>query len=179
MDLSTTITPSGSQLNADDLIQGERTFTIERVTAGSAEQPVSIHLRESPGRPWKPSKSMRRVLVAAWGAESDAYLGRHVTLARNPEITYGGKQVGGIEIAAMSHIGNPIHLALTVARGKKRPLTVQPLTAPEPTFTVPKFSSVDDYRAHWTQRRDEGATREELDAIVTASKTVAEGGADG
>ena len=90
MDLSSTIAPKSDQLNADDLLTGPRTFTIEKVTQGTAEQPVNIHLTESPGRPWKPSKSMRRVLVSAWGPDGNTYNGRHVTLYRNPDIKFGG-----------------------------------------------------------------------------------------
>lgn len=171
MDISSTIKPKSTQLNADDLLAGPRTFTIESITRGSAEQPVNIYLVESPGRPWKPSKSMRRVLVAAWGADSDAYVGRYVTLYRNPEVKYAGEEVGGIEISHMTGIQKPLKLALTVTRGKKRSHTVQPLTAPEPTFTVPKLETEDEYRQHWLKRRDEGASRAELDAIHAASNT--------
>lgn len=171
MDLSTTIAPKSDQLNADDLIAGPRTFTIEKVTQGNAEQPVNINLTESPGRPWKPSKSMRRVLVSAWGADSDAYVGQCVTLYRNPDVKYAGEPVGGIEIAAMTGIEKPLKLALTVTRGKKRAHTIQPLTNPAPTFTVPKLATADEYRDHWIKRRDDGASKDELDAIQTAANT--------
>ena len=171
MDLSQTIAPKSDQLNADDLIAGPRTFTIEKVTRGNAEQPVNIALVESPGRPWKPSKSMRRVLVAAWGSDGDAYAGGSVTLYRNPDIKFGGDVVGGIEISHMTGLPKPLKLALTVTRGKKRSHTVQPLTAPEPTFTVPKLETEDEYRQHWLKRRDEGASKAELDAIHAAANT--------
>lgn len=171
MDLSQTIAPKSDQLNADDLIAGPRTFTIEKVARGNAEQPVNIHLVESPGRPWKPSKSMRRVLVAAWGPDGDKYAGGSVTLYRNPDIKFGGDVVGGIEISHMTGIPKPLKLALTVTRGKKRSHTVQPLTAPEPTFTVPKLATEDEYREHWLKRRGEGASKAELDAIHAAANT--------
>lgn len=171
MDLSSTIAPKSDQLNADDLLAGPRTFTIEKVTQGNSEQPVNIFLAESPGRPWKPSKSMRRVLVTAWGPDGNTYAGHHVTLYRNADIKFGGEQVGGIEISHMTDIKGPLKLALTVTRGKKRAHTVQPLTSPEPTFTVPKLANPDEYRDHWTKRRDEGASRAELDAIHAASNT--------
>ena len=170
MDLSSTIAPKSDQLNADDLLTGPRTFTIEKVTQGTAEQPVNIHLTESPGRPWKPSKSMRRVLVSAWGPDGNTYNGRHVTLYRNPDIKFGGETVGGIEIAAMTGIEKPLKLALTVTRGKKRAHTIQPLTNPAPTFTVPKLATADEYRDHWIKRRDDGASKDERDAIQTAAK---------
>ncbi len=67
MDLTRSIEPNSSQVNADDLIASDRTVTITGVEEGSAEQPVFVHLQEIPDRTWRPSKSMRRVLVAAWG----------------------------------------------------------------------------------------------------------------
>lgn len=174
MDLSSTIAPKSDQLNADDLLTGPRTFTIEKVTQGNPEQPVNIHLAESPGRPWKPSKSMRRVLVSVWGPDGNTYNGRHVTLYRNPDIKFGGETVGGIEVSAMTGIEKPLKLALTVTRGKKRAHTIQPLNDPTPTFTVPKLASADEYRSHWIKRRNEGASKDELDAIQTAANTTTE-----
>lgn len=172
MDISSTIEPRSDQLNADSLMAGPRTFTIESVTAGTSEQPVNINLVESPGRPWKPSKSMRRVLVTAWGPDGDTYAGRHVTLYRNPEVKYAGQEVGGIEVSHLSHIDKPLRIALTVTRGKKRAHTIQPLTAPETTFTVPDLASPDEFRAHWKARRDAGASKAELDAIQQAASTI-------
>ena len=59
MDISDTIIPRSDQINAEDLLAGPQTFTIEKVTKGSSEQPINIHLAELPGRPWRTSKSMR------------------------------------------------------------------------------------------------------------------------
>jgi hypothetical protein len=127
MDLTKTITPKSDQLNSDDLMTGPVTVTITEVRDGNAEQPVSIHLAEFPGRPYKPSKSMRRVLVQGWGSDGDTYAGRRLTLFRNPEIKFGGDQVGGIEISHMSHIPKRFSVSLMVTRGKRKPFNVQPL----------------------------------------------------
>lgn len=133
MDLTDTIEPKSDQLNADDLMAGEQTFTIEKVTAGDPDQPVNIHLTERPGRPYRPSKSMRRVLVQAWGARGEAYVGRRLTLYRDPNIKFGGIAVGGIVISHLSHIDGPVKVSLTVTRGKKQLTTVKPLKdAPQP-----------------------------------------------
>lgn len=134
MDLTRSIEPNSSQVNADDLIASDRTVTITGVEAGSAEQPVFVHLQEIPDRTWRPSKSMRRVLVAAWGPEASNYVGRRVTLTRNPDITFGRERVGGIEVAALSHIEKPLTVALTATRGKRKNFTVQPL--PDAAATV-------------------------------------------
>lgn len=131
MDISSSTAPRSDQQNYDDYVAGPKTVTVAEVRQGSAEQPVEIHLVEFPGRPYKPSKSMRRVLVAAWGAEASEYTGRKIRLYGDPEVTFGRDKVGGIKIAALSNIDKPLSIALTVTRGKRAPFTVQPITATE------------------------------------------------
>jgi hypothetical protein len=133
MDISATTAPRSDQQNYDDYQAGPKTVTVTEVKAGSDEQPVEIHLAEFPGRPYKPSKSMRRVLVQAWGKESSTYAGRRLTLVGDPTVRFGGSVVGGIKISHLSHIDKPLSLALTVTRGKRASYTVQPLTEAAPT----------------------------------------------
>ena len=136
--MTESIAPKTDQQNFDDYLIGPRTVTITAVKQGSPEQPVSVELAEYPGRPFKPNKSMRRVLVSAWGADSTAYVGRRLTLFGNPKVVYGGKAVGGIEIAAMSNLPKRLTLALTETRGKKRSFSVDPLPDAQPAEpTVP------------------------------------------
>lgn len=136
MDLTESIAPKSDQLNAEDLLTGPRTFTIEKVSAGSAEQPVNIHLVEFPGRPYRPSKTQRRVMVAAWGKETDVYPGRRLTLYRDPDVKFGGVKVGGIKVSHLSHITKRLSIALTETRGKRAQVTVEPLPdAPPETLT--------------------------------------------
>lgn len=132
MDISNTIVPRSDQLNAEDLLTGPRTFTVDKVSKGSAEQPVDVHLVESPGRPFRPSKTVRRILVAAWGPDAAAYAGRRMTLYRDPDVKFGGLDVGGIRVSHLSHIDKPLTLALTVTRGKRQAYVVQPLTEAPP-----------------------------------------------
>lgn len=131
MDITSTTAPKSDQQNFDDYVSGPKTVTVSDVKAGSAEQPVEIHLVEFPGRPFKPSKSMRRVLVAAWGAESSTYVGRRMTLYGDPTVKFGGIAVGGIRISHLSHIDKTLTLALTVKRGARAPFVVQPLEVPK------------------------------------------------
>jgi hypothetical protein len=127
MDISATTAPRSDQQNFDDYSAGPKTVTISEVRAGSAEQPVEIHLVEYPGRPYKPSKSMRRVLVAAWGPESAPWPGRRMTLVGDPSVKFGGIVVGGIKISHLSNIDKKLTVSLTVTKGKRSPHTVEPL----------------------------------------------------
>jgi hypothetical protein len=134
MDITKTVEPRSDQLNFDDVATTPLTITVTEVKAGGPEQPVELHNAEYPGRPFKPGKSMRRVLIAAWGAEASAYVGRRITLYGDQTIKFGKDAVGGIRIRALSHITEPLTVALTVTRGKRAPFTVQPL----PTDTSDK-----------------------------------------
>lgn len=128
-DLSLTITPKSDQLNADDLIAGPMTIRITKVTAcpGSAEQPIAIYFDGDNGKPYKPCKSMRRVLVQVWGKDGMSYVGRRMTLYRDQNVMFGGVAVGGIRISHMSDIDSAVTLALTATRASRKPYTVQVL----------------------------------------------------
>jgi hypothetical protein len=148
MDISSTTEPRSDQQNFDDYAAGPRTVTISEVRAGSTEQPVELHLAEYPGRPYKPSKSMRRVLVAAWGSEAEAYVGRRLTLVGDPSVKFGGSTVGGIKIAALSNLDKRLTISLTVTKGKRAPHTVDPL--PDAPPVNPNAALIAELRAEWT-----------------------------
>lgn len=137
-DLSMTIAPKSDQINADDLIGGPRTITITRVTGneGSPEQPVNIFFEGDNGKPYRPCKSMRRVMVAVWGADGASYTGRSMTLYRDPSVQFGGMQVGGIRISHMSHIDKAVTMALTATRANRKPYTVKPLAVAQAASPV-------------------------------------------
>ena len=133
-DMSQVIIPKSDQLNADDLIAGPMTITITQVTIrGGQEQPIAISFEGDNGKPYKACKSMCRVMVTAWGADSKKYTGRSMTLYRDPSVKWGGLEVGGIRISHMSDIKAPLTLALTITRANKKPFTVQPLSRPAGT----------------------------------------------
>jgi hypothetical protein len=131
MDLTESIAPRSDQVNADDLIAGPQTYTIREVIAGKAESPFDFLLIET-DRAYRPSKTMRRVIVNAWGPEAANYAGRRLTLYREPTIQFGGKTVGGIRVSHMSHIDGPVEVMAQVTRGKREKFTVQPLADVSP-----------------------------------------------
>ena len=130
MDVSKSIEPRSDQMNFDDVASESLTVTVTGVKQGPPDQPVHVHLAEYPDRPYKPAKSMRRVLVAVWGKDAAAWAGRSLTLYGDPTIKFGKDAVGGIRISHVSHIDQPMTVSLTITRGKRAPFTVQPLTGP-------------------------------------------------
>ncbi len=132
-DMASAIVPKSDQLNADDLIAGPITITVTGVSVrGGQEQPVSISFDGDNGKPYKPCKSMCRVMVNAWGPDSKNYVGRSMTLYRDASVKWGGLDVGGIRISHLSDIDGPMTMALTATRSSRKPFTVKPLAAAEP-----------------------------------------------
>jgi hypothetical protein len=163
LDITETLAPKSDQLNADDLMAGPRTVTITGVSRGDPDQPVNVTTAEfGDERPFKPCKSMRRVMVAAWGVDAAAYVGRRMTIYREDKVRYGGAEVGGIRISHMSHLDKRLTLALTITRGKRAPFTVDPLLD-EPTK---KLAWITDEMATEFERDIAAAnTVQELDAV--------------
>lgn len=147
MDISAAAQPRSDQINADDLIGGPCIVTIAEVCRGNEEQPVNIITEEfGRDRPYKPGKSMLRVLITAWGKDASVYTGRRLVLYRDPDVRFGKDAVGGIRISAMSHINSRITLALTVTRGRRAPFVIDPLRD-EPVKGMSEAT-----RKKWTDR---------------------------
>lgn len=148
-DMSKTVAPKSDQINADDLLAGPITITVERVTGNdNVDQPVNISFTGDNGKPFRPCKSMRRVLIAAWGADASKYVGRSMTLFCDQEVAFGGMKVGGIRISHLSDISQEMTIALTATRAKKKPYTIKPLGA------VKKEPTAEDKKSAATKKRD-------------------------
>ena len=144
-----TAEPRSDQWNADDFTGGPRTFTVAGVKNGAAEQKYDIELIEGEGRAWRPPLGMLRVLMNAWGDEAAVWVGRRVTLFKDPTVRFGKEVPGGIRISHLSHIGNkPLNVPITIARGTRRTYTVQPLPdAPAPVAG----QQMEPWRTQWQE----------------------------
>jgi hypothetical protein len=128
IDLRNTIAPKSDQLNADDLIGTTKTIRVTKVSmCAEPDQPIAISFEGDGGKPYKPCKSMRRLLVSVWGPDGASYAGRSMTLFRDEKVRFGGADVGGIRISHLSHIEKPVVVALTVTKSVRKPFKVLPL----------------------------------------------------
>ena len=160
-DMSSVIVPRSDQLNADSLLAGCLTIKISAVNIRpGTEQPVAINYEGDGGRPYRPCKSMARVMVTMWGADANEYIGKSMTLYCDPKVLWGGMAVGGIRISHMSDIPDARTMALTATKGNKKPFTVKPLIV-EVQPTQPD-KAADGVRAliELIQGADEGALRD-------------------
>ena len=172
MDITDSLAANSAQQNYDEYLAGPKTVTVAEVTQGTAEQPVNVELVEFPGKPFKPAKSVRRVLAAAWGTDASKWTGRRLTIYGDPSVRYGGKEVGGLRVSHVSHIDKPITVALTVTRGKRAPFTVQPLPDAPPVPPIPEdVQTLAQYQDYYRHRAQNGATPEELAMIQQNAPT--------
>ena len=172
MDITDSLAANSAQQNYDEYLAGPKTVTVAEVTQGTAEQPVNVELVEFPGKPFKPAKSVRRVLAAAWGTDASKWTGRRLTIYGDPSVRYGGKEVGGLRVSHVSHIDKPITVALTVTRGKRAPFTVQPLPdQPAPPPIPEDVQTLAQYQDYYRHRAQNGATPEELAMIQQNAPT--------
>ena len=132
MDISNALIAKSDQLNAIDLIGAPSTVTIVNVEfVEGSEQPVKIFTDVfGQGRPFKPSKTVLRMLAGAWGIETNAWVGKRMALYREATVRWAGEEIGGIRIQGLSDIAKPIVFSLPVSKGKNAKSTVQPLAAP-------------------------------------------------
>jgi len=193
MNISSTLKGKSEQLDNVDLMGGPRDFTVTKaVVREGHEQPLVVTLAEY-DRPWLPGLTMRRLIAAMWGEESDDYVGHRVRLFRDPDVAFGGSKTGGTRISHASHIDKTLTVSLPTSKGKFGAFTVKPLTDPprvEPARipdTLPR-PSLDDIanctdpatlRTWWTANpsmRDQiSARKAELDTATQG--TLNKGGA--
>lgn len=128
-DMSNTVSPKSDQLQADDLVGG-RTITIKinrRENKKGTEQPLSLFYDGDNGKPYKPSKGMRHVLIGLFGKSSKKYVGETLVLYRDEKVTFGPDTTGGVRISNASRITEPMTIIIPVKRGIRKPFTVKPL----------------------------------------------------
>lgn len=144
-DLRYTIVPKSDQLNAEQLMAGDMTITVTDVRIGSDDQPVVIHYEGEDGRPFKPCKTCRKVLIFAWGEDGRKWVGKSMTLFNDPSVKFGGMSVGGIRISHLSDIQRELTVSLTATKGKKTPHTIKVLK-PARTTAANKAETVETIR---------------------------------
>jgi hypothetical protein len=144
INLNGTTAPKSDQLNADDMISGSMTLEITNVRVTSGDQPISIDYKGGQGRPYKPCKSMRRVLIGLWGDNGEVFIGRTIIVYNDKNVKWAGKAVGGIRISHMSHIEKDERVLLTETRGKRVPCLIKKLEIePLNTITAEEYNIFD------------------------------------
>lgn len=139
IDLAPLTAAKVDRVTADGLIAGPRTITITNVESEVYEgkQIASLSFAGDDRMPFKPCKTMLRLIAAVWGPRTSQWVGRSMTLYRDPKVTFGADTPGGVRISHMSHMERDAEVILTLKKGKKgvvrvKPLATQQRQAPEP-----------------------------------------------
>lgn len=168
-----TAEPRSDQINYEDFLAGPRVYTIGGVRVGTAEQKYDIQLQEEQ-RVWRPPLTVLRTLIACWGDDATVWQGRQAELYGDPSIRFGKDAVGGIRIKALSHLDEPKTVTVTVARGKRTKITIQPLHVAPPTdwqaLLQDAHGDRDKLLQLHTRATSEHASQDILDAIITAGQ---------
>jgi hypothetical protein len=163
-DFAATLEAKSDQINNVDLIDNPMTITITKVKVNLRDdQQVSISFAESADKVYRPCKGMRRVMAQLWSADPARFIGRKLTIYRDPDVRFGKDILGGIRISAMSHIANPISVAVPVSKGKVKAYTIQPLSvadaAPPPELRAVINSEAAQSEAYAVANRGTDAFR--------------------
>ena len=153
--IAKSIVPKSDQLNAEDLLSGPITVTVTDVKQGTAEQPIAIII-DGERQPYKPCKTMRKMLVFCWSDQRANWIGKRMTLYADADVKWAGVAVGGIRISHVSGIESQVMLMLSETKGKRKPIVVKPLPD-EVQQSVP---------VNFTDMICEAKTSEELDKIA-------------
>lgn len=143
MSILDVLKPKSDQINADDLIGRTMTVTIKEILVKAGDQPISIFFEGDYEKPYKPCKSMGRVMAHIWTDDEKKWIGKSMTLYCDPKVTFGPVAMGGIRISHMSDIAAPVTLMLTVTKASRKPFTVQPLKVQAPAAPAEDDKSTD------------------------------------
>lgn len=123
--VSQTVLAKSDQLNFDDFSGNKKVILITDVKVKIGDQPVSVFYDGHNGKPWKPSLGMRRLLIEAYGEESDNWIGKSVELYGDATVKWAGAEIGGIRISALSDIDKSgLTAFIALSRGKRRKATI-------------------------------------------------------
>lgn len=136
------------RLNYEDFIMGPKDFTIVRLAKkiDQGKPRLLIFFDGYESTPYWPSLGMVKCLSSpdGWGeAEFPQWIGRRMRLFGEPTVVFAGKEMGGIQISAISHIKGEYTTKITLRRGLRIDFTIEPLA----TTTVSKPAPALQYPA--------------------------------
>lgn len=167
LDITPFIEAESDRITSDDLIAGPASYTVARVE-GRSEQDgkkrLVIHLQGA-SKPFIPCKGMVRLLGHLWGADLSQWVGRGLTLYRDPDVRFGKDMTGGVRICAVSDIERPATVPIRTSQKSVKAYKVDPL-ARQQLATPPKQSPGGDRAQIWLDGQMDQIEAAETAAIL-------------
>lgn len=139
IDVSATIVAKSDQINAADIADPITVEILDVRLKSGDDQPVEIEITNY--KPWRPCKSMRRLLARMWGTDASRWIGQRITLYHEASVSWAGQPVGGIRVSAMSGIDGDQNIRLPAKRGKYETHSIARIDTPaEPTMTIAELA---------------------------------------
>ena len=136
-DMADTLKVKSDQLNAIDLLTGPITVQITGGRKTRDQQQPVIFTLSGGHMPWKPCKTMRRLLTELEGSsKGKPWYGRWVTFYTDPSVTYGKDPVGGIRVSAVSGIPKARKVTLMTGRARYTTYNIKVLKPGEQTTSA-------------------------------------------
>ncbi len=166
-DITPTLAAKSDQLNAADLMGSPATVRVLGVSINnSVDQPVIIKI-DGGYQPYKPCKSMRRLLAQIWGSSSKDWVGQSLTVFCDPEVTWAGQAVGGIRISHVTGLNRQCEIPLRSSKTKVITYTIHPLIIELPAYTDDALA---DNSEAWIKAFESGETTPDRLINVIKSK---------
>lgn len=128
------IEAESDRIVGDDLIAGPRTFTVSKVSGVIDEKKKKRLVLQLDGanKPFIPCKGMARLLGHFWGADAAKWVGRVLTLYRDPDVRFGADTTGGVRVCAVSDIDRTEKVPIRTSQKSVKTYEVKPVEAPKP-----------------------------------------------
>lgn len=168
-DISQLIAPKSDQLNSDDLLTGDRIIRIRevKVLGAGKEQPIWIYFDGDNNKPWKPCKTMARLLANLWNSpDTSTWAGKAVHLYHDPDVTWAGAKIGGIRVRAVSHIDAPRQVAISESKTKRKLARIDVLSADVTPIDTGKPNPAQKWATAYIAKLAELTTADELNAFA-------------
>ena len=135
----------GEHLSAAELGNRRPTFTIVRIGSVRLDDEKKkkevdkavIYFKEI-DRGWVFSKTSGHCLAKMFGEDDDAWIGKRVTLFADPDVKFGGDQVGGIRVSGSPDISQPMTIRIKFPKKKAIEVTLTPTAPSRPSQNQPQ-----------------------------------------
>jgi hypothetical protein len=171
IDLTKHIEADSDCLVAADLVGGPLTILVERVTESGKNDKKKIDIfYANSEKPFRPCKSMLRILCELWKTtDATTFIGRGITLYREPDCMWKGEKTPGVRICGLSHIEKAVTVVANERRGKMATYQIEPIRPWPPAAPERQAQPTPEERL---QRTLDGIARASIPALEAAEQAL-------